>query len=245
MQFRQQEITITRTTVELEEKRRELVRLERLALAGQISANIFHDLKKPILNIKNEAEELEPSSPEYPIASRIRKQIELFFGILRETSLERFVRAGEDTEYVDINDVLDRSVALVQYEQGNVNIERSYESGLPLVFSQPVRLIQVFSNLILNAYQAMEGRGNLVLRSMLEDGGIVVEVQDNGPGIPAESQARIFQPFYTTKPAGQGTGLGLYIVHEIVKDAGGSVSVKSAPGSTSFRVRLPAATHEA
>jgi signal transduction histidine kinase len=240
MQFRQQEITITRTMVELDEKRSELVRLERLALAGQISANIFHDLKKPVLNIKNESEELQPGTADPGIVSRIRQQVDLFFGILRDTSLERFVRARDEVEYVDVNEILERSVALVKYERGDVAVTLQPAPDLPLFFGEPVRLIQVFSNLILNAYQAMKGKGTLLLESRrVDDRDILVQVTDNGPGIPADALPQVFEPFYTTKPIGQGTGLGLYIVRDIIQQAGGSVRVTSQPGLTKFEIRLP------
>lgn len=238
-QFRRQEITISRTLVELDEKRNELVRLERLALAGQISANIFHDLKKPVLNIKHEWEELEPVDRDTGIGKRIRQQIELFFGILRDTSLERFVRAGEESEFVDLNEVLERSLALVKYERGDVSVIRQLSDQLPPVFAQPVRLVQVFSNLVLNAYQAMGGKGELRLETVCDENMAVVRVIDNGSGITAVAQAQIFEPFYTTKPEGQGTGLGLYIVREIIQHAGGQIRVSSKPGRTCFEVLLP------
>lgn len=240
LQFRRQERAITRTTIQLEEKRRELVRLERLALAGQLSANIFHDLKKPVLNIKNEVEELtaEHAGPE-GLALRMKEQVELFFGILRDGSLDRFVRADDDVQFVDVNELVERSLALVRYERGDVEIVQKLRPGLPPVLAEPVRLIQVFSNLVLNAYQAMGRRGRLAIESDLEADRICVRLEDNGPGISPDKLSQIFEPFFTTKPAGEGTGLGLYIVRDILREAGGDVQVASQPGSTTFTVWLP------
>ena len=246
-QFRSQEKVISATTVELEEKRRELVRLERLALAGQLSANILHDLKKPVLNIRNETDEaLHPisNSPvEAPatIFGRVREQADFFLSVLREGGFDRFVRSQEEREYVDANDLLDRSLALVRYEQGSVEIVRQYADSLPALLAEPVRLIQVFSNLILNACQAMEGQGKLTITtSVNESGDVGVELEDTGPGIPQAQLDHIFEPFYTTKAAGQGTGLGLYIVRDIINELGGEISVESCPGRTRFLIRLPA-----
>jgi len=242
LQFRRQERTISRTAIELEEKRRELVRLERLALAGQLSANIFHDLKKPVLNIKHEVEELEESSPATEAtADRMREQVDLFFGILRDGSLDRFVRAQEDVQFVDVNEMISRSLALVRYERGDVDVETQLDDRLPPIFAEPVRLIQVFSNLILNAYQAMGRKGNLVVTTRLSEHQIVVAIQDDGPGIPAEKQGAVFEPFFSTKPASEGTGLGLYIVRQIVDDFGGAITLASEQGRTVFTVTLPIA----
>lgn len=244
-QFRRQEKVISATTIELEEKRRELVRLERLALAGQLSANILHDLKKPVLNIRNEAVEaihpVDTSGPaEQPsdIFSRIREQADFFLSILKEAGFDRFVRAQEEREYVDLNDLLDRSLALVRYEQASVTVVKNYDTGIPAILAEPVRIIQVFSNLILNAYQAMGGRGKLELKTYQEDEHAVIEVLDNGPGIPAAQAQQVFEPFYTTKEPGQGTGLGLYIVKDIIRDLGGTITLESSAGQTRFVMRF-------
>lgn len=244
MQFRRQERVISRTTVELEEKRRELVRLERLALAGQLSSNILHDLKKPVLNIKHEIEEMSDAGSAdtaAPLQSqrRIRDQVDLFFGILRDSSLERFVRGEGEREYIDLNEMIGRSLALVRYERGETGVIIKLDPALPPVLAEPVRIIQVFSNLILNAYQAMEGRGVLSVSTTRGGGVAVAEVADNGPGIPPEHMERIFTPFFSTKPAASGTGLGLYICRDIIVEIGGRISAQSVPGNTVFRVEIP------
>lgn len=247
LQFRKQEKVISATTVELEEKRREMVRLERLSLAGQLSANILHDLKKPVLNIRNEADEvLNPlpgmtSESSGTVFGRIREQADFFLSVLREGGYDRFVRAQDEREYIDVNEMLDRSVALVRYEQGNIEIRKDYHPSLLPVFAEPVRIVQVFSNLILNACQAMGGEGVIDLKtSVTADQNVLVNIIDNGPGIPAEKQDKIFEPFFTTKDPGQGTGLGLYIVQEIVQELGGAIEVSSQTGRTEFSVILPA-----
>ena len=96
-------------------------------------------------------------------------------------------------------------------------------------------------NLALNAVQAMEGRGgNLCVRTSHENGAIQIEIEDTGCGIPAEMLARIYEPFFTTKPAGKGTGLGLFIAHQIVTEMEGTIEARSQPGlGTTVRVRIP------
>ena len=102
-------------------------------------------------------------------------------------------------------------------------------------------LNQVWTNLIDNAVDAMGGKGELRVRTFREDDCVVVEIGDNGPGIPAETKAHIFEPFFTTKAVGEGTGLGLDTVQRIVKKHRGNIQVISKAGDTRFQVRLPLA----
>ncbi len=120
-----------------------------------------------------------------------------------------------------------------------VELVREYD-GDDVVVARHDELNQVWTNLLHNALQAMEGKGRLVLRVFEEsDDDVVVEVEDSGPGIPADVQAHIFEPFYTTKPKGEGSGLGLAICKQIVTEHGGAISLDSRPGRTVFRVSLP------
>jgi len=100
----------------------------------------------------------------------------------------------------------------------------------------------VWTNLIDNAADAMKGTGTLTVRTARENDFVLVEIADNGPGIPAEVKSRIFDPFFTTKGVGEGTGLGLDIVNRIVKNARGQVNVLSSPGDTRFQIRIPIQT---
>jgi signal transduction histidine kinase len=222
-----------------------LIRVERLALAGQLAASLLHDLRKPVLHIKHSLDDLSDALGDFaPAASSLqdlRRQTRLFFQMLAESQIERFVqsdRAGE--EYVDIVPMVDLSLNLVRYERRGVEIIRREADRLPSVLVQPFRLIQLFSNLILNAYQAMKGRGRLTIESAVEHGGVVVRFIDDGPGIASEDLEHIFDPFFTTKPEGEGTGLGLAICRMIADDLGGQITVDSRPGGpTAFSVFLP------
>ena len=245
-----QEAALTRTTVELEEKKRELVELERLSLAGQLSANIFHDIRKPLLNIRMDVEEIEAAqaAPDRTRerVSDIRRQIELFFNILRDLNIERFVLGDQaGCEYVNVNQLLERACALVRYERGGVEVVTDFAPALPSVFAFPYRLIQVFSNIILNAYQAMSGRGRLTLSTRAEGAWLAARIADTGPGIAASHLERIFEPFFSTRQGTGGSGLGLYICRSIIADLGGTIGVTSRAGQgTVFEIRLPATKEE-
>jgi len=242
---RVQEVALTRTTVELEEKKRELVELERLSLAGQLSANIFHDIRKPLLNIRMDLEEIETSPLEAARTrerlSGIRRHVELFFSILRELNIERFIRGDQaGQEFVNINELIERACALVRYERGGVEVQTNFTHQLPPVLAFPYRLIQVFSNIILNAYQAMRGSGRLTLGTDRNDKWVVVRIADTGPGIEPDYLERIFEPFFSTTQGAGGSGLGLYISKGIVEDLGGTIKASSQMGQgTVFEIRLP------
>ena len=113
------------------------------------------------------------------------------------------------------------------------------EADLPHIQAYGGELNQVWTNILDNAAYAMQGTGTLQLRAIRQNGEVLVETQDSGPGIPPEIQQRIFEPFFTTKPPGQGTGLGLHIAYSIINNHYGRIRLTSQPGSTCFQVSLP------
>jgi signal transduction histidine kinase len=142
---------------------------------------------------------------------------------------------------VDIHEGLNDTLVMLRSKlETGVQIRREYAQELPRIEAFGSELNQVWTNIIDNAVSAMEGRGEIVLRTYQQDAWIVVEIEDTGPGIPQNIQAKIFDPFFTTKPPGQGTGLGLNISHNIiVHKHKGKIAVYSRPGQTRFEVRLP------
>jgi signal transduction histidine kinase len=118
-------------------------------------------------------------------------------------------------------------------------VERDYGKVPLLVNSFGSELNQVWTNIIDNAIDAMNGKGQLRVRTYREDSCVVVEIGDNGPGISSQVKPHIFEPFFTTKGVGEGTGLGLDTVQRIVKKHRGTIQVDSKPGDTRFQVRLP------
>ena len=140
---------------------------------------------------------------------------------------------------VDVPAGLDATVQMLQSRMRGVTIERDYQPDLPCISAYGSELNQVWTALMENALDALGNQGHLKLSCRLEGEMLLVEIWDTGPGIPAELQDRIFEPFFTTKAPGQGLGLGLDNAMRIVRKHRGHLSVRSEPGSTCFRVRLP------
>jgi signal transduction histidine kinase len=143
---------------------------------------------------------------------------------------------------VDVVKSLETTLTILNHKlKKGVVVQRDYQRVPLLVNSFGSELNQVWTNLIDNAIDAMHGKGELRVRTYREDGSVVVEIGDNGPGIPGEVQPHIFEPFFTTKGVGEGTGLGLDTVQRIVKKHRGNIQVTSSPGNTRFQVWLPLA----
>ena len=142
---------------------------------------------------------------------------------------------------VDINTGLENTLAILKYKtiKADIKVTRLYAANLPRIEAHGSELNQVWTNILDNAIDAMDGGGELTLRTYSQDANIVVEIEDTGKGIPAEIQSRLFEPFFTTKPPGMGTGLGLHIAHTIVNNHNGQVRFTSRPGMTCFQVTLP------
>jgi signal transduction histidine kinase len=141
---------------------------------------------------------------------------------------------------LDVHELIDSTLVMLSRKIGDVHVVKDYDRTLPDIPVYGAELNQVWTNLIDNALQAMDGAGTLTIRTRKVDEVLQVEVCDTGSGIPPDIVGRIFEPFFTTKPFGQGTGLGLDISWRIVVNKHhGDLSVESAPGDTRFRVRLP------
>jgi signal transduction histidine kinase len=141
---------------------------------------------------------------------------------------------------VDIPKSLDTTLTIMHHKlKRGILVTREYEPDLPKVMAYGSELNQVWTNLIDNAADAMKESGKLKIRVVKDNDMVLVEIADNGPGIPEEIQSRIFEPFFTTKGVGEGTGLGLDIVYRIVQKMRGMIALKSVPGDTRFEVRIP------
>ena len=145
------------------------------------------------------------------------------------------------TQHVDVTEGLESTLVMLGYKLGDgVTVVRDYGTGVPRVDAYPGELNQVWTNLIDNAVDAMGGAGTLRLTARTDGDDVVIEVGDTGPGMSPEVAARAFEPFYTTKEVGKGTGLGLDIARRIVVERhGGTITVDSRPGETVLRVRIP------
>lgn len=178
----------------------------------------------------------------------------LMMGLLSEVlqtteRISQIVRAVKSYTYldqaplleVDVHEGLENTLVIMQHKlKKGVTIKREYSPNLPHIEAYASELNQVWTNIIDNAIDAMNGKGEIKIRTHEEDNRVVVEITDNGPGIPEEIQSRIFEPFFTTKAPGHGTGLGLHISHDIISNRHhGQLLVESKPGETNFRVILP------
>ncbi|WP_008313418.1 ATP-binding protein [Leptolyngbya sp. PCC 6406] len=170
---------------------------------------------------------------------RIRLAVEKATKIV--SALKSYARQSNDSEPLRTNLQDNIDMVLTLYHNNlkrGVEVVKQYES-VPEIWGYPDELNQVWSNLIHNGIQAMNGQGTLTITLKLEGEAVHVSFSDTGSGIPENIQARIFDPFFTTKPVGEGSGMGLSIVHRIVDRHRGTITVASQPGATTFHVLLP------
>jgi signal transduction histidine kinase len=156
-------------------------------------------------------------------------------GAMKEYTYMDRAATGE----VDVISGLENTLTILGHKLRGVSLTRNYEEGLPKIRGHGGELNQIWTNLIDNAADSLNGNGSVEIRAYRDGEWLAVEVVDDGPGVPPEAQNRIFEPFYTTKEVGAGTGLGLDIVRRVVAGYGGKVSVESKPGETRLTVRLP------
>jgi signal transduction histidine kinase len=165
--------------------------------------------------------------------------VERIVGIV--SSLRQFARLDQAAiDSVDLHQAIDNTLVLVQHQlKHRIQVHKDYGT-LPLVHCHPEQINQVVMNLLVNAGHAIEGKGDIFIRTWAAGERVAVELRDTGKGIPPEHLARIFDPGFTTKGVGVGTGLGLSIVHGIVDEHRGTIEVESEIGKgTTFRVWLP------
>jgi signal transduction histidine kinase len=143
---------------------------------------------------------------------------------------------------VNLNDLIAEVLKLLRYEvqRKSIRLETRF-SDIPVITADPNKLKQVVINLVMNAVHALQGEGRIVLETGIDQrGNLQLLVSDDGPGITAELQGQVFAPFFSTKPEGEGTGLGLYICQNIVREHGGTIVLESQPGAgATFRISLP------
>jgi two-component system NtrC family sensor kinase len=250
---------IAQTDQEKQRMDEQIVETGKLASIGELAAGIAHEINNPVAIMVEEAgwigdlleEEDFKEGKNLEEFKRALAQINTQGKRCKEitSKLLTFARKTDSRiRAVRINDLLEEMVALSSQraKYANVEIQTDFEEDLPTLRVSPSELQQVFLNLINNALDAMEKRGGLLkIRSRLNGGEMIVEVTDNGPGIPKANLNRIFDPFFTTKPVGKGTGLGLSICYGIVEKMGGRIEVQSVVDvETTFRVRIPSQATE-
>ena len=232
----------------------QIVETGKLASVGELASGIAHEINNPVAIMVEEAgwiqdllqdEEFGQSEnlDEFQRAlNQIRTQGERCKEIT--TKLLSFARKTDARiQVVQLNDLLEELVGISaqRAKYSNVTINMDIQQSLPPAKVSQTEMQQVFLNIITNALDAMENTGgSLDVSTRRDDGFVVVELADNGPGIPEANITRIFDPFFTTKPVGKGTGLGLSICYGIIKKLGGDIIVNSQVGAgTTFRVNIP------
>ncbi len=227
----------------------ELLQAEKMAALGHTISGVAHELNNPLATILSWAERLS----EHPPDEKTRRGLGVILGEAERAArivrnLLTFARKRQSTRaMVDVNQIVRETLALRAYEQrvSNITLIEALAAGVPQVFVDGHQIKQVLLNLVINAEQAMlttRGRGTLVVRTWhdQEQACVVLEVNDDGPGVPDEVQTRIFDPFFTTKEVGKGTGLGLSVAYALVHEHGGRIWLGSTRETgASFFVALP------
>ena len=251
------EARVEERTRELREIQMQLMQSEKLKSLGQLVAGVAHELNNPIgfvhanLQLLDEfIEKLVRAEASGEDSARIREAIGKLLKRSREGTdrvkkivqdLRTFSRMDQaDLQSAQLCDEIDRTIALMEPRiKGGIEVVREYQP-LPEVRCYPGQLNQVFLNLLMNACDALEAGGRITVRTAPIDGGVRIEFEDSGPGIPEPIRSRIFDPFFTTKEVGKGTGLGLSLSHGIIERHGGKLQVVSRPGSGAiFQIELP------
>jgi two-component system NtrC family sensor kinase len=217
---------------------------DKLSSIGLLAAGVAHEVNTPLTGISSYAQMLMQQVPEtdprHLLLQKIHRQTSRASAIVN--NLLNFSRVSDARLVpVDIHRVLDDTIQLLEAQLRNTQIEvrRSYEANLPLASGNAPKLQQVFMNLILNARDAMTGGGLLEIATAAVENAVVISFHDTGVGILPENLSKIYDPFFTTKQIGQGTGLGLAVSYGIIQDHGGRITVESRPGEgTCFTITL-------
>ena len=245
---------VMRRTEELKRKDEALRQSEKLASLGLLASGVCHELNNPLTGILMNAnlliEEVGHDSPLYDELKRIdedagrcRRIIDDLRAFSRRHDLRKALCRPEE--------VIDQALRLAEHEieLRGIRVERRIEAGLPEVFWDSERMVQVFTNLFVNAAQAMESGGHLSVSAQLTGNSLTIEVKDTGVGISEENRSRVFEPFFTTKR--EGTGLGLSISYGIIEEHMGRLEMESCTreaagpdgqGGTTVRIVLPLST---
>jgi len=230
--------------VHLEEQ---LQQREKLSSIGLLAAGVAHEVNTPLTGVSSYTQMLlgmlSETDPKHALLLKVRHQAERATNIVN--NLLNFSRTGDATEFTELNisRVLDDTLQLLEPQlRGNqIEIVRGYDHDSPQVFGNSGKLQQVFTNLLLNARDAIPDGGSIKISTLpADDHSLTVEISDSGIGIAPENVAKIYDPFYTTKGVGVGTGLGLAVSYGIVQEHSGHINVESTPGhGTIFRITLP------
>lgn len=240
--------SLKKTLSELKETQLQLINAEKMASLGRLVAGVAHEINTPVASIKSnnalmvkllpQIEQEEIKQMLMDINSIDNEAIQRISNIV--VSLKKFVRLDEaDLQEANINKEIDLTLDLIRHETKNkIEIEKCY-SEIPPIKCYPNMLNQVFTNILVNACQAIENTGKITITTLYQNGNLIVKFKDNGKGIPKEDLDKIFTAGYTTKGVGVGTGLGLAISQKIIDKHGGNIKVNSEIGiGTEFIITI-------
>jgi PAS domain S-box-containing protein len=232
---------------ELENTQLQLLQAEKMSSLGKLAAGVAHQLNNPLGGITLYAKLI---MEEYDLEKGAKEDLDRIIRDAKRArdTVKELLEFTRQTRHLmrhhDINKALTRTLFLLESQTlfHNIVIKKDLAPSLPLVLSDIQQLYHLFMNVVLNAAQAMEGKGILTLRSLLlpNKEQVCIEISDTGPGISEEHFPQIFEPFFTTKDEGKGTGLGLSLAYRIVQNHGGHIRAESSPGKgTTFTIELP------
>jgi len=246
-------LALENALLEVKKSQNLLIRSESLAAIGQLVAGVAHELNNPISAAISLIQSTQADFEAHGIPDKKIVRDDIAFSLKALGRVKKIVssllclsrQTDSYSEFVDINEVAQDALHVLdgQIKQANIQVKQDFQCPIPSIQGNFAHLGQVAINIIQNAYQSMQGQhGSLVLSTQyrMDMKQVVISCRDCGPGINPAIQKDIFKPFFTTKPAGQGTGLGLYISHEIVrKHKGRIVHENPISGGSLFEVFLP------
>jgi PAS domain S-box-containing protein len=245
-------IVVVEDITEFEQLLAQTIQSEKLAEVGRMSAGIAHEINNPLAVIGYacqllQEEEISYSEDQLDLLQRIDTEVDRLQNLTSELLAYSGNQDGK-RKLANLNEALEDTLSLLRYEvkKTNTEISAELEGTLPSIFIDKNRFKQIFINLILNAIQAMGSHGRIAISSSWDkSSGIRFDFRDSGPGVPAEDRDKIFEPFFTARADGTGTGLGLYLCRKFVSEYQGELSVSDNPGGGScFTIALPASCLE-
>ncbi|MBT8465325.1 MAG: HAMP domain-containing protein [Deltaproteobacteria bacterium] len=242
---------LEQTTAELTTAQEQVIRSARLAAVGRLSAGVAHEIGNPLAAIRGLLDLMQlgdlDRDEEKEFVSRIQRETERIHHTIRDLldfSRNDAIPDGRIESSADLAEVVSNTIKLIDRQSRfrDIDLAVALEEDLPRVRGDHERLRQLLLNLLFNAADALDGKGHIEVSARNGEGVVELVVQDDGPGIDREILDQVFDPFVTTKAAGQGTGLGLAVCHTIVERLGGAIEAANRDqGGAVFEVRLPAA----
>lgn len=233
----------------LEQQRELLHQNEKLSAMGELLAGVSHELNNPLSVLVGQALMLQETAPDEVTSQRAEKISKAADRCSRivKSFLSMARQEPKDMVSVDVNAVIENALDITAYSlrTSGIDVTMSISPDLPSVLGDPDQLIQVLTNLIINAQHALQEndgprRIHVTTSYRMKSGQVIIKVKDNGPGVPADVRSRIFEPLFTTKEIGAGTGIGLALCHRIVESHRGTIAIESRPGEGAiFAIRLP------